>query len=186
MTSSAATRDPTPGSSPATLPREPLCWAGLAALVGCAAGLAGTAALAAAFPSYAPEPSARLATDAALHSGEAFAALSLLGVARVLWAVLGRGGRLAVVAGAALLLALLAAYAADVAYSAWWNTGGRWDSFAQPPFPALEQAALWAAFFLPPAALLPFALAAFAGREARVGALLLSLCLLAVPLGAVR
>lgn len=181
-----ATRDPTLRVSPAVLLREPLFWAASAAFVGGAVGLVGTSAQAAVDVSYTPSMSTVLFAEVAQLSGEALAALSLLGVGALLGAGLRTAGRLATAVGVVVLSLLLAAFATtSVFYSTYWNMVDRLVAVVPTPSPALKTATFFAFFFLPSAVALPFAVAAFWGREARLGALLLGLCVLNLPFGAI-
>ncbi len=184
-----ATRDPTLRVSPAVLLREPLFWAASAAFVGGALGLVGTSAQvsvqASLGVSYTPSMPTVLFAEAAQLSGEALAALSLLGVGALLGAGLRTAGRLANGVGVVVLLLLLAAVATSVFYSTYWNMVDRLVAVVPAPSPALETATFFAILFLPSVVALPFAVAAFWGREARLGALLLGLCVLNVPFGVI-
>ena len=131
--------------------------------------------------SYTPSMSTVLFAEAAQLSGEALAALSLLGVGALLGAGLRIAGRLANGVGVVVLLLLLAAVATPVS----WNMVDRLVAVVPAPSPALETITVFAIFFLPSAVALPFAVAAFWGREACLGALLLGLCVPNVPFGAI-
>lgn len=174
-------RDPASKTRPG-LPRGPLFWASVAAFVGAAVGLVGAFASAAMFDSYGSEwgPLAWLFAESTAASGEAFASASLLGVAYLLRGVLRGIGRWLIVAGTAALSLLVFAKVVQIAYTAYMNTGDRWEAYTLP-FPVLHQAVFWGSLSLAPVTLLVFAAASFSGREARLGVLLSALCLLAVP-----
>jgi hypothetical protein len=173
---------------PAVLLREPLFWAASAAFVGGVVGLVGTSAQAAVVVSYTPGMSTVLFAKVTQLSGEALAALSLLGVGALLGPSLRTAGRLVTGVGVVVLLLLLAAFATSVFYtsvfySTYWNMVDRLVAVEPTPSPTLETATFFAIFFLPSAVALPFAVAAFWGQEARLGALLLGLCVLNLPFG---
>jgi predicted ester cyclase len=151
----AATLDPAVRTSPASLVREPLAWAALAAFVGSAVGLVGT------FSWAAREGLALWAGPA----GGLLAALSLLGVAPLL----GRRSW-AAWAGVVLLLVWLVASLAFILYSSLRPPGPS----GAPPFAFLVL--VHASFWGGSAAVLPFALGAFFGARKRwLGAVLLAL-----------
>ena len=178
-----AARELTLRASPLALLREPLFWAAAAVFVGTSVGLVGTFAQAVVVVSYTPSLSTVLFAEVTQPSGEVLVAVSLLGVGALLGVHLWKVGRLASGAGVVLLLLLVAAEAIRVLYSPYWNMGEK--SVTLGRFPALETTTFFTSLFLPTAVVLTFAVAALWGRDARLGATLLGLCVLGVPFGRV-
>jgi predicted ester cyclase len=170
----------------ARLLRGPLFWAAVAAFLGAWIGLFGTLRQATLRDAFYLDPLGQLLARVPGFAGEALVMSSALGVAYLLWNVLGGMGRRVAVWGMVPLAALLLAEAVGIASSVYWSTGQRWQEYAHFPFPALEAAASHAIYFLPPAALLPFAALALAGRERGFGILLSCLLILSLPFGAIR
>ncbi len=162
-----------------TLAREPLTWAGLSALVGSAVALAGTlswlgwVSILSASPGPIPVPPWLASWGP--PSGDLLAALSLLGVYRLLekrsWAAMMSG---------VLLLLRLAASASFVLYSAFRLPGGQVPASGELPFVSflLLQASLW----LGPAATLLLALSLLTEGKLRLGVVLTGLALFGQPL----
>ncbi len=185
----APARDPALEVPFAGLLREPLFWAAITAFSGALVGLMGTFWQARLLTSYGFDLSAELYSGAMQGCGQAIAALSLLAVPALIGGprtgsrASHLAGRLAALVGGVLIVASAAASAAAVYYLWYLNTGEmRYDT--EPP-PALADASFSASMYLPPTVVLPFALLALARRRWRLGALILGLCVSAVPLGLV-
>jgi len=177
MEAMAAARDPALRASRLALLRQPLSWAAVAALVGCALGLLGTFREAAWVVSQEAALSATLFAPVARALGQLLvAAVSLLGVPSLLGDGPIKSERWTSVSGVVLVLLVVASTAASPLF--FWLT---------PPNPAPPYAAyfwvsvLLPAVVLPPAVALPYAVAAFLDRKARLGALLAGLCALNLP-----
>lgn len=178
-----AARDPALEVRPKKLLREPLLWAAAAAFVGAAVGLAGTSRLAAWFGSMSVSPSGSPISSSALvwlvpPAGELLAAVSLIGVLPLLGGV-PRAARVARLLGVPLVLLILVPFFGTVAFALGWIPRGGATPSGGPP--AFYVAVVALGLCLPPVAVLPFAAAAFLARDARVGAMLLGLFVVAVP-----
>jgi predicted ester cyclase len=175
---SAAPEPTVRAPSPALL-REPLTWAALAALLGSAVALAGTLSWlgweSVLSRSPGPIPVPPWLASWGPPSGDLLAALSLLGVYRLL-----EGRSWAAIAGGVVLLLRLAASASFVLWSALRLPGQVPASGEVPLAPfVLLQASLW----LGPTATLLLALGVLlAGGDRRLGAVLLGLTALGQPL----
>jgi predicted ester cyclase len=182
MEAMAAARDPALRASRLALLRQPLSWAAVAALVGCALGLLGTFREAAWVVSQEAALSATLFAPVAKASGQLLVAVSLLGVPSLLGDGPIKSERWTSVSGGVLILLVVASTAASPLF--FWLA---------PPNPSLPYAAsFWVSVLLlavvllppvvlPPAVALPYAVAAFLDRKARLGALLAGLCALNLP-----
>jgi predicted ester cyclase len=191
-----ACEDHSPGAPPPPaaflrgLAREPAFWAAAAGSLGVAAGLAGTFAQATLFGSNVPLGAAvGLRAWVVGPAGELLAALSLaLGVPPLLDGLPRRAVRGAAAFAALLLLlpvvslisasARPGAWAMDRWTSRWWGFG---ETIPTGDGPTLLVASFLAHLCLPPLAALPLAFAALAGRRTRLGALLVGLCALGIP-----
>jgi predicted ester cyclase len=171
-----------PGTRLNMLARQPLAWTAAAAFVGASLGLAGVLRLAAWFgdDSYgAVGPPPTLAFFAA-PLGELLVTLSLLGVPSLLGGASGAAARGARMLGFLLVSLFLVVYMGNLAYQLGWIPLG--DGVVTSGRPPLLLLTFWVlGACLPPLAVFPFALAAFLVRRARLGALLLGVCALAVP-----
>ena len=173
------TPEPNVRAPSSALLREPLTWAAFAALLGSAVALAGTLSWlgweSVLNRATGPIPVPPLLASWAPSSGDLLAALSLLGVYRLLekrsWAAM---------AGCVVLLLRLAASAFFVLWSAL-RLPGQVPATGEVPFApfVLLQASLW----LGPAATLLLALGGLlAGGDRRPGAVLLGLTVFGQPL----
>lgn len=179
----AANREPGGRVRLAYLAREPLLWAALAAFVGVAIGLAGTAGYANVMTSFDSGLSTMLFATAAQYCGEALAALSLFGVPALLGDGSGRVGRRAAVVGGVVFLVFFLAAGTAFFYLWYANTGERVGT--PDPFPRFSEICFWISVFTPPAVVVPFAAAALRARRWRLAALLVALCVLCLPLGVI-
>ncbi len=175
----SAAPEPTVRAPSAALLREPLTWAALAAVLGSAVALAGTLSwlvwegLLSRSPGPIPVPPWLASWGPPW--GDLLAALSLLGVCRLL-----EGRSLAAMAGGFVLLLRLAASASFVLWSAVRLPGQVPASGEMPPAPfVLLQASLW----LGPAATLLLALGVLLAKGERwIGVVLLGLTVFGQPL----
>lgn len=163
------------------LVRQPQLWAALAAFVGAALGLAGAFRLAA----WLGDPHGSLHSLSLLALlvaplGELLVALSLLGVLPLLGGAAGVAARAARILGVLLVYLFLLVFMATLAIELGWIQLGD-DAATSGRPPSLLAALLVLGICLPPLVVGPFALAAFLSRRARLGAVLLGLCALAVP-----
>jgi predicted ester cyclase len=176
MEAMAAARDPALRGSRLALLRQPLSWAAAAAFVGCAVGLLGTFREAALVVSQEAVWSAMLFAGVAQDLGQLLVAVSLLGVPSLLGDGPIKSERWASVSGGVLVLLVVAYPAASLLFFG-----------LAPPNPAPSYAAsLWVSVLrplvvLPPVVALPYAVAAFLDRKARLGALLAGMCALNLP-----
>ncbi|MEJ7842373.1 MAG: ester cyclase [Rubrobacter sp.] len=165
----------------AKLRREPLFWASAAAFLGVALGVFGMIRHAALWDGYYVDPVAQMLAYISGFLGDSLSMLSVLGIVYLLWGTLCGVRRRMVLLGTGLLSVLVAAEILGIAFTVYVNTGERWQAYAGVPFPAIEVAVFWATIFLPCAALLPFAVASFLGRERNLGLVVSGLFLFAVP-----
>jgi len=160
--------------------REPLLWAVIAAYVGAAVGLAGTSRMAAWLgDSYGSAGRPPVLALLAAPLGELLVALSLLGVLPFLGGGPRAAARVARLLGVPLVLLVLLFLPLFLAFELGWISFGKATPYGGPP-------PLLMAFFaldlcLPSVVVVPFALAAFLRRRMGLGAILLGLCVLAVP-----
>ncbi len=185
MESMAAAHDPSFRAPRLALLREPLSWAALAAFVGSAVGLLG------AFRQAGLEVSQDFTVSAILFStmtqalGQVLVALSLIGIPSLLGDGPTKAGRGTSVSGGILVLFLVLTSAASVFFLFYMNSGERLGDTSQSP-PPLYEVSFWASVALPSVVALPYAVAAFLGREMRLGALLAGLCVLNLPFLPIR
>jgi hypothetical protein len=170
-----------PRASFTTLVREPLLWAALATFVGTAVGLVGTLRYAGLMTSDSFSLFGMLSATAAQFSGEALAALSLLGVPALLGGAFRKVVLRAAVVGGVLISVFIVASATAFFYLWHMNTGAASGTTA--PFPRVAKVCFWVSVFAPPAVVLPFAVAALWASRVRLRALLGLLCVLCFPLG---
>lgn len=162
------------------LVREPLFWAAAAAFVGAAVGLAGAARLAALLGgAYGSTGGLPVLAWSVGSLGELLVALSLLGVLPFLGDGPRKASRVARLLGVPLVLLFMPLFLVTAAFELGLTRLGAQTPSGGPPPLFVAFLALGAC--LPSVVVLPFAVAAFLGRRARLGALLLGLCALAVP-----
>lgn len=180
MGSTPTARDRGFGIPSRALAREPLLWAAIAAYLGAAVGLVGTARVAAwlgsAFGSTGRPPPVLAWSTGTL--GELLVALSLLGVLPFLGGD-PRAARVGRLLGVPLVSLFLPLFLETVAFELGWIRFGPQTPYGGPP--PLFVVFLVLATCLPSAVVVPFALAAFLRRSTGLAAILLGLCVLAVP-----
>ena len=172
-------RDSVPRVPSARLLREPLSWAGVAAILGAVVGLAGTFSTAAFFGDLTAGATYPPPGWLAAPLGQSLAIASLPGVLALAGRTIPRRGtRIARICGISLVGLFLAIQAAIVVVGLGWISFGDGGAGGRPPvFIVVYLAGL----VLPGVIPLPFALVALLGRERRVGALLVGLAAFGIP-----